>query len=506
MSYRHIYKKGCLLMKTILKLLMILALAAIFGGIFIACEDCSHEWSEWRVMSTPNCTSTGERSRECLKCWEFYVETMPKAHNWGEWAVASAPSCTTAGIGIRKCTLCDTTDSNTAIPPAHKWGAWAAATPATCLTAGVGIRACSVCNAADPDTVIPAMGHEWEWVELAPFSETDDGLEERVCKNDLNHSERRILYATGTEGLAFTRRGYNSYSVKAGTVTDGEVHIPAFYRPNADSEYLPVIEIGYGSDTSFDGGFKNLGISAVYFLAPSNIRSIHFCAFASCYKLTEITLPEGLTYISNQAFINSGLTLITLPESLTYIRGQTFYGCSKLMKITLPAGLTSIGSSAFYRCTSLTEITLPASLTSIYGNPFEGSSIVFTVTTGNSNFSVIHGGKGLVQNNTHLVAYPTASGVITLPTELTSIGEFAFSNCTGLTEITLPTALTSIDRYAFWGNRLTSVTFMGIITADNFNVDAFYNNIPNDLRDKYLVGGPGTYTRPAAWSNTWTKQ
>jgi hypothetical protein len=38
--------------------------------------------------------------------------------------------------------------------------------------------------------------------------------------------------------------------------------------------------------------------------------------------------------------------------------------------------------------------------------------------------------------------------------------------------------------------KLTSVTFQGMITADNFRDDAFYG----DLRDKYLAGGIGTYT------------
>jgi hypothetical protein len=50
---------------------------------------------------------------------------------------------------------------------------------------------------------------------------------------------------------------------------------------------------------------------------------------------------------------------------------------------------------------------------------------------------------------------------------------------------------------------LTSVTFQGTIASANLNSDAFYTL--NDLRDEYLAGGKGTYTR-ASDRTTWTKQ
>ena len=51
---------------------------------------------------------------------------------------------------------------------------------------------------------------------------------------------------------------------------------------------------------------------------------------------------------------------------------------------------------------------------------------------------------------------------------------------------------------------LTSVTFMGTITANYFDTTDVF---PGDLRDKYFAedGGIGTYTREAG-SDTWTKQ
>jgi len=50
-------------------------------------------------------------------------------------------------------------------------------------------------------------------------------------------------------------------------------------------------------------------------------------------------------------------------------------------------------------------------------------------------------------------AFYKCSGLtsVTLPSSLTSIGEWAFSGCTGLTSMTIPNSVTSIGKYAFEG-------------------------------------------------------
>ena len=63
---------------------------------------------------------------------------------------------------------------------------------------------------------------------------------------------------------------------------------------------------------------------------------------------------------------------------------------------------------------------------------------------------------------------------ITIPDGVTSIGGYAFSGCTGLTSITIPDSVTSIGRYAFRGcTGLTSVTIPDGVTS--IGGYAFYN-------------------------------
>jgi hypothetical protein len=56
---------------------------------------------------------------------------------------------------------------------------------------------------------------------------------------------------------------------------------------------------------------------------------------------------------------------------------------------------------------------------------------------------------------------------ITLPALLTSIGTYAFGNCTALTEITLPTSLGSIGQYAFEYTGLTTLTLPSTVKTIN---------------------------------------
>jgi len=57
--------------------------------------------------------------------------------------------------------------------------------------------------------------------------------------------------------------------------------------------------------------------------------------FADCSSLESLTIAEGITGISNNAFENcTSLTSLTIPESVTFIYSHVFEGCSDLTSVT----------------------------------------------------------------------------------------------------------------------------------------------------------------------------
>ena len=63
---------------------------------------------------------------------------------------------------------------------------------------------------------------------------------------------------------------------------------------------------------------------------------------------------------------------------------------------------------------------------------------------------------------------------VNIPNGVTSIGKYAFSNCTNLANIIIPDSMTSIGRYAFYGcSSLASITLPDSVTS--IGEGAFYD-------------------------------
>ena len=73
-----------------------------------------------------------------------------------------------------------------------------------------------------------------------------------------------------------------------------------------------------------------------------------------CESLRNISLPEGVTEIGNDAFNGcSSLDAIDIPTTLQSIGSGAFNGCSSLDGIYIPYATTFIGFNAFSECDSL---------------------------------------------------------------------------------------------------------------------------------------------------------
>ena len=256
-------------------------------------------------------------------------------------------------------------------------------------------------------------------------------------------------YCTGLTSIEIP----NSVTSIGSRAFDGCTGLTSVTIPNS------VTSIGYGA---FDGcsGLTSIEI-------PNSVTSIGSRAFDGCTGLTSVTIPNSVTSIGYGAFDGcSGLTSIEIPNSVTSIGDWAFYNCSSLTTIEIPNSVTSIGREAFYYCNRLTSIEIPNSVTSIADGAFDGCSALtsISVENGNPKYDTRDNCNAIIETSSNTLIAGCKTSII--PNSVTSIGDFAFYFCTGLTSIEIPNSVTSIGTYAFSScSGLTSVTIGNSVTS-----------------------------------------
>ena len=244
---------------------------------------------------------------------------------------------------------------------------------------------------------------------------------------------------------------------------------------------------------------------------PYGVTSIEEGVFYNCGNLTHITIPDSVTVIGSSAFRGcSELTSIPIPTVVTSIGAYAFFGCSNLSgKIEIPYKVTSIEEKVFYNCSNLTHITIPDSVTVIGDSAFFGCSSLESIIipfigaelngTTNTHFGYLFGAPSYSDNSDY--APSTLKEVVIIGG--TTIGDYAFYNCRGLTSITIPDSVTTIGGNAFFGcsslermiipfigaelNGTANTHFGHIFGATSYSDNSDY--VPSTLKEVVIIGG-----------------
>ena len=226
------------------------------------------------------------------------------------------------------------------------------------------------------------------------------------------------------------------------------------------------------ADSAFEGCESLTSV-----IIPDSVTSIGDSAFRYCTSLTDVTIPDSVTSMGDWAFeYCTSLISVIISNSVTSIGDGAFYNCTNLTDVTIPDSVTSIDYEAFYNCTNLTSITISDSVTSIENRVFKGCTSLTEIIVDYNNKSYISKDGVLLDKNLEtIICCPGGkAGNFTIPDSVTSIEDYAFYNCTSLTDVTIPDSVTSIGYEAFYN--CTSLTDVMIPdSVINIGDSAFYN-------------------------------
>ncbi len=272
--------------------------------------------------------------------------------------------------------------------------------------------------------------------------------------------------AGGGLSAAITAAGGNLATITNLTV-NGTIDARDFVAMRDSMPVLAVVDISGVTIAAYTGNGGTVDTANITY--PENeIPQYAFCTPEIWGKasLTTIQLPVSITSIGNYAFYDSGLTSIILPAALTSIGNYAFSECFHLTSIVIPSLVTSIEDGAFSYCNGLTSVAIPSSVNSIGHKAFLGCSGFVTVDANNPNYSS-KDGVLFNKNQTILIQCPISkTGSYSIPSSVTSIGDFAFWTCRDLTSITIPSSVTSIGDGTFGGcSGLTSVIIPSSVTS-----------------------------------------
>ena len=366
--------------------------------------------------------------------------------------------------------------------------------PPTCLSKGYDVKTCKICGLVEKENEKNITDHKWEtefsydesyhWLDCEYCDETDAHEEHNVddsgycvdCNQPIIVPTKGIVYEKSADGSYATVVAYS------GTATKIVI---------ADTYEGAPVRIILGNS------FRRSSITSV--TIPSSVTTIGYDAFSYCRELESVTIGNGVEIIEYRAFSGcTSLKSVTIPDSITTIGYCAFYDCSSLkyneydnvyylgnndnpyfaLIGAKESGITScvinertkvIADDALSCCYSLKSVIIPDSVTTIGEYAFNECTRLESITVDEDNtaYKSIDGnlytkdGKTLIQ-----YAIGKTATSFTFPDSVTTICGYAFYGCSSLENATIPDNVITIGEWAYCGcDNLLSVVLGNNVTT-----------------------------------------
>lgn len=206
-----------------------------------------------------------------------------------------------------------------------------------------------------------------------------------------------------------------------------------------------------------DDKYRFTTLSIAGFLNGDDLRTLRDMAGrdnegkATAGQLSDIDLSGAQIAEGGKAYAEGHFTQ-------TNVVGKAMLAsCDKLKRIVLPLQTTKIEADAFRNCSSLRTIEVPTLVESIETSAGCNALAEINVQAGNSHYSS-KDGVLLSGDGKSILWFPMGKeGEYTLPSTVTTVGDYAFRNCR-IETFHFADGLTSIGKYAFYNSSVKEVS------------------------------------------------
>lgn len=210
------------------------------------------------------------------------------------------------------------------------------------------------------------------------------------------------------------------------------------------------------------GGFNDIGATTagVDLVFSDDVTSADFSAFCNA-KIININLGAGMNSISNTKYLPYAKTITVSESNKNYfVDSNCLYNSTEAL-VYVPAQCdtvtlreTTSAVSDYALCnSSIVGITIPSSVTSIGNYALANAKALKNIEIKKGTASI---GNGAFEGCTSLRSFYA-------PSSLTTIGDSAFKNCTRMASVILPTKLGHIGAEAFMG----CSSLVGMVVNEN---------------------------------------
>lgn len=286
----------------------------------------------------------------------------------------------------------------------------------------------------------------------------------KIPTNSNNYIKRYRLRMWIDEDTDFIQQKYNnaSFLLYINVYAEGKVRPndgPGIYDSNKKlvATWDDLVE-QYGLDLEKSETVIKIQDLGTNLVLPDSITSINNFTFSQCYNLNSITVPESVVSIGRNAFLGVGVIFYSGKASdknnwgaqalNPYIDGDFAYSDNTRSKL-----IRYLGSNKM--------IEVPSTVTSIANNAFYNKKVI--IYSGNTNGTrpgyywgaqvlnpyIDHDFAYSDNTKSTLLAYIGNSSNVIIPSGVTTIDEYAFSENADLKSVTIPASVVKINYAAF---------------------------------------------------------